>query len=82
MVYAIHIERHVKETEKAICVTAKVTFNGNKAHERDIWLPKSVVTEIYENSITVKDWFVNKLEWQNAFKGYAMRFAYKFAFEN
>lgn len=68
----------VKETEKAILVKALVTWNDNGYKEREIWMPKSVVTVVDDarkgEILDVEDWFIDKLSAQNAFHGYRMSF--------
>lgn len=68
----------VKETEKAILVKALVTWNDNGYKEREIWMPKSVVTVADDarkgEILDVEEWFINKLSAQNVFHGYRMSF--------
>lgn len=82
MMTSIAINSIVRETAKAILVNVDVTFNGNAAKPREIWIPSSLVAEKSDISISLPDWFVSKIEWQNAFKGYAMRFAKSIHFED
>lgn len=63
-----------KETEKAICIKARVSFNGNEFKEREVWVPKSLCAITGTNTAEVEDWFLSKLSWKNAFHGYAMHF--------
>lgn len=71
----------VRETEKAVCLNVMVSFNGN-CSSRNVWFPKSVCSFITFTTgegkevthAMVADWFLNKAESDNAFKGYAMRF--------
>lgn len=63
-----------KESEKAICVRAMVNYNDNASKEREIWLPRSVVTVTGDNVASVEDWFLDKCSLQNAFHGYRMNF--------
>ncbi|MCR5352399.1 MAG: hypothetical protein K6E35_07925 [Bacteroidales bacterium] len=64
----------VKESEKAICINAPVSYNANAPKGRDIWMPKSVASVISERIAVVEDWFLAKLSEQNAFRGYRMNF--------
>lgn len=70
----IHITGIVKETEKALCVTARVCYNNNLPKSRNIWIPKSLIGHVAENNISVETWFLDKLGWQNEFHGYVMAF--------
>lgn len=63
-----------KETEKAICVIALVSYNANAPKERNIWIPKSLCKIVNERVAAVADWFVEKLRNDNAFHGYRMNF--------
>lgn len=60
------------ETEKAYKLNIEVSWNGN-THDRSFWFPKSVVKAAEDKIWEVKTWFANKMEKENAFKGYAMR---------
>lgn len=71
----IVIESIAKETEKAILVEAKVSYNDNLPKARTFWMPKSLVEIVNDRIIMVEDWFIGKLEKENAFHGYYMRFA-------
>lgn len=62
-----------KETEKAICLECEVSWNSGSSKLRDIWFPKSVIKDLDEHMCDVADWFLNKVEAEGAFKGYAMR---------
>lgn len=67
-----------KETEKAYCLTVAVSWNGN-GHVEDVWFPKSVcelkdVDYDSQPRAFVADWFLRKVERNNAFNGYEMRF--------
>lgn len=69
------INNIVKETEKAILVSTNVSWNGNSEKEKQFWMPKKVVEMTESNTeIMVEDWFLNKLEDENTFKGYRMSF--------
>lgn len=51
-----------KESEKAICVNITLEHpSSNKQFTKSQWLPKSVVEASSDNSVVVKDWFVNKM---------------------
>lgn len=51
-----------KESEKAICVNITLEHpSSNKQFTKSQWLPKSVVTATADNTIVVKDWFVDKM---------------------
>jgi len=51
-----------KESEKAICVNITLEHpSSNKQFTKSQWLPKSVVESTADNSVVVKDWFVNKM---------------------
>lgn len=66
------------ETEKAIKVNASVNWNEGKWHARSFWMPKSVVTlDAKHSTMEMKDWFYNKLCYENAFHGYLMDFCVK-----
>ena len=70
-------DRIVKESDKAICFKVTVTWNWNKLHKRDIWVPRSVIDgEMQNGFVYIASWFVSKLESSNAYKGYRMLFAY------
>lgn len=71
----IVIESIARETEKAILVEAKVSYNDNLPKARTFWMPKSLV-EMCEDSrlLKVEDWFLKKLSFENAFHGYHMEF--------
>lgn len=59
------------ETAKAYKLNIDVSWNAN-SHERSFWFPKSVVCN--ENGHwSIKNWFANKLEDENTFKGYRMK---------
>ena len=60
------------ETEKAYKLNISVSWNGN-THDRSFWFPKSVLRSAAEKIWEVKTWFADKMERENAFKGYAMR---------
>lgn len=63
-----------RETEKAMQITAPVSWNGSM-HRKTFWFPKSVVAEIENDKcMRVSTWFIDKLSNQNAFKGYRMYF--------
>lgn len=66
------------ETEKAYKLNIVVSWNGN-THDRSFWFPKSVVKAVENGMWEVKTWFANKMEKENAFKGYAMRIEAGFA---
>ena len=61
-----------KESEKAICLECEVSWNCGQPKRRDIWFPKSVVKDLDEHMCDVADWFLNKVEAEGGFKGYAM----------
>lgn len=63
-----------KETEKALCVKARVSFNGNEYKEREVWMPKSVCDNVQERAMEVEDWFLAKLSWKYSFHGHTMHF--------
>ncbi|MBP5589251.1 MAG: hypothetical protein J6X26_01805 [Bacteroidales bacterium] len=70
----------LRETEKALLVRFIVSWGDGRGHEKDLWLPKSVVKERgfntpdQQESFHIFGWFVDKLAQQNAFKGYRMKF--------
>ena len=66
--------RVIRETEKAILINCIVKWGDGKNREKEIWFPKSTVVDIMTNDkIDVADWFLNKLEDNNSFKGYRMK---------
>lgn len=62
-----------QETEKAYKLNITVSYNGRWT-TRSFWFPKSVVRQpVQENQTwSVKSWFSEKLERENAFNGYLM----------
>lgn len=73
MTTTIIINSIKKESEKAILVSLPVTWNSNM-HVKEMWFPKSVVSEMTMRTMDVKTWFIEKQEDANAFHGYKMRF--------
>lgn len=61
-----------KETEKAYLLNIVVSWNDN-THNKSFWFPKSVVKASEDKIWEVKAWFANKMEKENAYKGYGMR---------
>ena len=61
-----------RETEKAYLINFPVSWNAN-IHPRSFWIPKSCVM-FYKQTIGIADFLIRKLERDNAFKGYEMRF--------
>ena len=61
-----------KETEKAILVNLPVSWNAN-IYARKFWLPKSCV-KMYQHTMDIATWMVEKMEKENAFHGYTMSF--------
>lgn len=61
-----------KETEKAIMVNLPVSWNCNM-HPKSFWFPKSCVM-IHEKTMSIATFLIEKLERENAFHGYEMRF--------
>ena len=58
----MHINSIEKQSEKAICVNITLEHpSSNKIFTKSQWMPKSVVTEMTEKSVEVKDWFVNNM---------------------
>lgn len=58
----MHINSIEKESEKAICVNITLEHpSSNKIFTKSQWMPKSVVTEMTEKSVEVKDWFANNM---------------------
>lgn len=52
----------IGQSEKAICVELTLEHPKSvKTFTKKQWLPKSVVTAVEEQSIEVKDWFVDKM---------------------
>ena len=74
MTTILFIERIEKETEKALQITLKVQWGSGKWHEKTFWFPKSVATLDGDKMIDVKTWFVEKMQNENAFNGYRMKF--------
>lgn len=74
MATRIYIKGIAKESEKAICIIAPVSYNANGTKDREIWMPKSVCKVITKNIAEVADWFLAKTSEQNAFHGYRMNF--------
>ena len=74
MTTKIYINGIAKESEKAICIIALVSYNANAPKEREIWMPKSVCKVTAEHVAEVADWFLSKTSEQNAFHGYRMNF--------
>ena len=73
--WTICINGLVKETEKAVCLACYVNFNANKSIIRNLWFPKSVCEVSKGRTLAdVKGWFLEKLERENAFKGWEMSF--------
>ena len=84
----IYINSIEQETEKALKVSANVSYNANTPKATSFWVPKSVVlgkgTETWTNTktgaktqqqhITVQNWFGSKLQQQMTFKGYRPTF--------
>lgn len=80
--------RKVKETEKAIMIDASVRWGDGYLKRKNIWIPKSAIeredfmyridgtpaTEMGCKVFFVADWLVSRLEMENAFKGYLMKF--------
>ena len=65
-----------KETAKAILVNASVCWNEGKWHEKNFWMPKSIITiDAKHSTLDMKDWFYEKLCRDNAYHGYIMDFA-------
>jgi len=62
-----------KETEKAVLVNLPVSWNMNM-HPKSIWFPKSCVKFYDGRTMAVATFLIEKLERENAFHGYAMRF--------
>ena len=70
----LHVNGVSAETEKAYKFNVCVSWNAN-CYSREFWFPKSVVKSTdRERVFEVKTWFINKLERENAFHGYEMRF--------
>ena len=70
----IAFDRIERETEKAMLITAPVSWNGNM-HRKNFWFPKSVIEEVENDKcMKVSTWFIDKLSKENAFKGYNMYF--------
>lgn len=69
----ILVNKIEKETEKAYQMTITVSWNDNMT-TRTFWFPKSVVRQPQQEgwAWSVKSWFVEKLEKENAFHGYLM----------
>ncbi|MBP5473665.1 MAG: hypothetical protein J6X92_02760 [Bacteroidales bacterium] len=72
-----------KETEKALLVKFLVSWGDGKSIEKSLWLPKAVVkargfnANNQQESVHICGWFVEKLQQQNAFHGYRMKFDYE-----
>lgn len=66
------INEMVKETEKAVLINLPVSWNSN-THSREFWFPKSCV-KLYERTMAVATFLIEKMEQQNAFHGYRMYF--------
>lgn len=66
------INKIVKETEKAVLVNLPVSWNSNM-HSREFWFPKSCI-EVYNRTMAVATFIIEKMEQQNAFHGYRMTF--------
>lgn len=61
-----------KETAKAVFVNMPVTWNSNM-RTRSFWLPKSCI-KVYERTMDVATFLIEKLESENTFHGYRMNF--------
>lgn len=68
----------VKETEKAYQMKCTVTW-GSRDIEKLIWFPKSVVKIVEDKLAEVALWFLLKVENENVFHGYEMRFVDPYA---
>ena len=79
----------MKETEKAVMINASVKWGEGKVVRKDLWIPKSAIDRedwMYKMDGTpdtdtckvffVADWLTQRLERENAFKGYAMKFVF------
>ena len=62
-----------RETEKAMLINLPVSWNDN-VYARSFWFPKSCV-KLYENTVEIATFIVEKMEKENAFHGYMMNFA-------
>ena len=72
--YGVQYNLIKRETEKAICLECRVSWGNGGNHVKELWFPKSQVTEMdkKQNIAYVNCWFVNKVEEQNSFHGYLM----------
>lgn len=70
----ILVSKIEKETEKAYQMTITVSYNDNMTI-RTFWFPKSVVRKPLQEgwAWSVKAWFAEKMERENAYHGYLMQ---------
>lgn len=68
----------IKETEKAYQLRCTVSWSARNV-EKAIWFPKSVVKIQDEKLAEVATWFLLKVENENVFHGYEMRFVDPYA---
>ena len=61
-----------KETEKAVLVNLPVSWNCNM-HTKSFWFPKSCII-FHNQTMSIATFLVEKLERENAFHGFEMRF--------
>lgn len=62
-----------RETEKAMLINLPVSWNDN-VHARSFWFPKSCI-KVYQNTVEIATFIIEKMERENAFHGYQMSFS-------
>lgn len=74
----IRVSQKVRESEKAELLTFAVCWGDGNIKTKDIWVPKSCIESVNGLNYKIANWFVEKQEKMNAFKGYLMRFEFAF----